>query len=492
MPQTSLRSAESPLPAFSNAAPNGRSWDTAMVEILVKGRRGSKVIPLEDDRPLVIGRNGKLRIDDSQISRKHARVVRREDAWYVEDLGSTNGTYLNQVRVTRTARVRPGDCIRIGNTSMVVRRAPQAARDTAVLVRPRQESVLEIPNRIEPPQTELALASVRGGSATPNGWGPIILIAMTLALLISVFINVIAYARTASALSDIKTTAQERAAERDLDLVAALRSDLRKPPAGFAELAATVEGALRTRADQAASADAKRIDEFVELHRSTSDELAEIRRTLDGLATKLNRKPPPLPVPERQLISVTAGVDVPAPTFVSAAYPAPTDQSAAFSRIAHPNRVVSDVVFIIDASRGLAATLPDVLVQVRIARSELSARQTSRTFIARGQTVTEITDYSLASAQAGGDLAVADDPKQGEDASATSALGMALKLNPRRVHLFTDNLSDPAGELRNVLKTAASRGTPLSVTHFYTREFSEDLKSLARDHGGMYSFVGPG
>src|SRR5687767_7100530 len=161
-----------------------------MVEILVNGRSGkTAVVPLADDRPLVIGRKGRLRIDDRQISRQHARVVRRDDAWYVEDLGSKNGTYVNQVRVARTERVNPGDTIRIGSTSMIVRHAPPPpsppARPLTSIVTSRPQRAVAIPDRTSRALTPLAVPPTHPDDAAARRWGPIVLVAITLALLIS-------------------------------------------------------------------------------------------------------------------------------------------------------------------------------------------------------------------------------------------------------------------------------------------------------------------
>ncbi len=70
----------------------------------------------------VIGRTGcELVILDPAVSRAHA-VLQLDPAtgkWLLEDLGSTNGTRLNGVRLTERVRVRPGDEIRVGDTSLV-------------------------------------------------------------------------------------------------------------------------------------------------------------------------------------------------------------------------------------------------------------------------------------------------------------------------------------------------------------------------------------
>ena len=54
--------------------------------------------------------------DDSYVSQVHARVYRNGDAVIVEDVGSTNGTYVNGNRITAAVVLRPGDRIQFGTT----------------------------------------------------------------------------------------------------------------------------------------------------------------------------------------------------------------------------------------------------------------------------------------------------------------------------------------------------------------------------------------
>ena len=70
------------------------------------------------DAETTIGRASGCRIpiDDSHVSKVHARVFVHEGRWFVEDLGSTNGTLVNGVLVDRAAPVEPGDHIRVGET----------------------------------------------------------------------------------------------------------------------------------------------------------------------------------------------------------------------------------------------------------------------------------------------------------------------------------------------------------------------------------------
>ncbi len=87
------------------------------------------VLPVEPGRPLVIGRqpDADLVLPDEAVSRRHARLAFEGDELVVEDLGSTNGTYLNGARVTR-GRVSEGDRLLVGGSlfKVVARDRPGA------------------------------------------------------------------------------------------------------------------------------------------------------------------------------------------------------------------------------------------------------------------------------------------------------------------------------------------------------------------------------
>jgi pSer/pThr/pTyr-binding forkhead associated (FHA) protein len=76
-----------------------------------------------DGRPILIGRadDSTLVLDDDYASTRHARIAQRGEDWYVEDLGSTNGTYLDRAKVTAPLRVPLGVPIRIGKTVIELR-----------------------------------------------------------------------------------------------------------------------------------------------------------------------------------------------------------------------------------------------------------------------------------------------------------------------------------------------------------------------------------
>jgi pSer/pThr/pTyr-binding forkhead associated (FHA) protein len=80
------------------------------------------------DAPLVLGREAgsDLMLPDPKASRRHARIEKVEGSWVLTDLGSTNGTRLNGVRVSR-AGIAPGDLIYVGDTVIAVQPAPPIA-----------------------------------------------------------------------------------------------------------------------------------------------------------------------------------------------------------------------------------------------------------------------------------------------------------------------------------------------------------------------------
>ena len=73
----------------------------------------------------VVGRDAGsgIRLDgDDFASSRHASIEPRADGVWVEDLGSTNGTFVNGERITARTLVRAGDAVRIGQTELVLER----------------------------------------------------------------------------------------------------------------------------------------------------------------------------------------------------------------------------------------------------------------------------------------------------------------------------------------------------------------------------------
>jgi pSer/pThr/pTyr-binding forkhead associated (FHA) protein len=61
-------------------------------------------------------------LDDTTVSQLHARVFRRDGRLWVEDLGSTNGTFVNRQKVSAPVSLRRGDRVQVGSTVMEVAR----------------------------------------------------------------------------------------------------------------------------------------------------------------------------------------------------------------------------------------------------------------------------------------------------------------------------------------------------------------------------------
>ncbi len=108
-----------PMPRASEKFAPGKPPDK--VSVVAPGSKG-RTFDLGDE--LIVGRGDKCHvvINDSYASQVHARVFKRQDAVYIEDMGSTNGTYLNRRKVTSPVMVNRGDTARIGKTELEFRR----------------------------------------------------------------------------------------------------------------------------------------------------------------------------------------------------------------------------------------------------------------------------------------------------------------------------------------------------------------------------------
>src|SRR3954449_13220466 len=80
-----------------------------------KGRR----FELPDQAALVGRESRQLPLSDNTVSRRQAELVPGDDGWLLRDLGSSNGTYINGLRVTNRYTLKLGDQIRVGRTLMV-------------------------------------------------------------------------------------------------------------------------------------------------------------------------------------------------------------------------------------------------------------------------------------------------------------------------------------------------------------------------------------
>jgi pSer/pThr/pTyr-binding forkhead associated (FHA) protein len=99
--------------------PRGAPTHVAVVE----GANAGETVPL-DHAPILIGRgsDAAIRLDDDYVSTRHARIASSGDQWFVEDLGSTNGTYIGSHRLTQPTTLTLGAKVRIGKTTLELRK----------------------------------------------------------------------------------------------------------------------------------------------------------------------------------------------------------------------------------------------------------------------------------------------------------------------------------------------------------------------------------
>ncbi len=114
-----VRSTE-PRAAAGRAARGGRPPSS----VVVHSAEGHKLGTFRLSGPLQIGRDAScdIALEDTYVSQEHASLSARDGTWFVEDLGSTNGTYLNDRRLTAPAPVHAGDVLRVGKTVLELRR----------------------------------------------------------------------------------------------------------------------------------------------------------------------------------------------------------------------------------------------------------------------------------------------------------------------------------------------------------------------------------
>ena len=110
-------------PRTTGPAPGRRRRGVPTRLRVTAGPLSGTTLPLGESA-ILIGRSPgcTLVLDDDYSSSRHARIFPSQDPWFVEDLGSTNGTYLGSQRISEPVAVGIGQQIRIGQTVIALHR----------------------------------------------------------------------------------------------------------------------------------------------------------------------------------------------------------------------------------------------------------------------------------------------------------------------------------------------------------------------------------
>lgn len=122
-PAATASAAPAPAPARNwggGSRAGGGSKAGGRLRVIEPAETKGQTYELGDE--LTVGRAGgcQITLDDTFVSQLHARVFRRDGQLFVEDLGSTNGTFLNRKKVAAPVAIRKGDRLQIGKTVMEV------------------------------------------------------------------------------------------------------------------------------------------------------------------------------------------------------------------------------------------------------------------------------------------------------------------------------------------------------------------------------------
>ncbi|WP_405218766.1 FHA domain-containing protein [Agrococcus sp. Ld7] len=118
--------ADAPTTATERAAPQSApkaASGQARRIVVTSGPKSGLELELPETG-LTIGRSSGsgLQIKDDYTSNAHAKIARWRDQWVVQDLGSTNGTFVEGKRISESTAVQVGTSVRIGTTTFELRR----------------------------------------------------------------------------------------------------------------------------------------------------------------------------------------------------------------------------------------------------------------------------------------------------------------------------------------------------------------------------------
>jgi len=127
--------------------------------VMSQGPQPGQTFTLDQER-ITLGRDPscEIAISDPQVSRQHARITRQGEMIVIEDLGSTNGTFVNGMRLTNPHTLINGDVIGLGDAATltyygvsIATTEPLARQPTVSAMPPRPEPLSPLPPQAAPP-----------------------------------------------------------------------------------------------------------------------------------------------------------------------------------------------------------------------------------------------------------------------------------------------------------------------------------------------------
>jgi hypothetical protein len=143
--------------------------------VMRQGPTPGVTFPLEGDQ-LTIGRDSSngVAINDSEVSRKHARLGFQGGKYVLEDLGSTNGTFVNGQRLSGPVVLKPGDVVSLGEQIILMYDAINADAG-ATMAAPRKSARVEPPPAYSPPPPAYAAAAPPVQPAKKTNMTPVLI-----------------------------------------------------------------------------------------------------------------------------------------------------------------------------------------------------------------------------------------------------------------------------------------------------------------------------
>jgi FHA domain len=121
-PPKRWRMAEVDAAADVVAEPRGRRGAKNHLKVIEPGDLRGRTYDVPEEATLGRAAGCRVQVEDAYTSNIHARMFRRDGELWVEDLGSTNGTWVNGERIATPARLGRGDLVQVGGTVFEVTR----------------------------------------------------------------------------------------------------------------------------------------------------------------------------------------------------------------------------------------------------------------------------------------------------------------------------------------------------------------------------------